>query len=268
VISNMIRAVCLVSFFALGCETAAPPSQKPTEELVREWLPLAFVVLGALWAYYEFRFKQRSLRATLAVSSGLEIVARSENHVLLRATVRVVNRTSVTVHVPALWYNVRARKLRARQLDDAEYAAAAAQLTRLEQRVARFSNASTGMVVASQVILGDEDGGFYNPTEETLNESLFYVPEDEFDYLEMKVCFYMLRSRRDLERVSFYAKEDGSLARRIWLKPGWKFGGHSTEFDPTNPKHKAWRRSAGASQGWVIATLAIGAGSEQTPTPA
>ena len=100
---------------------------------------------------------------------------------------------------------------------------------------------------------------FYEPSDTTTNEVLFYVPVDLYDFIELKVEVNLTKSIDALAPTEWGAYTDGSLIPVLRFKqPGYENNPSLVErFDWNNPEHRDWEIKNGASYNWSVTKLPI-----------
>jgi hypothetical protein len=219
---------------------------------LREWTQFAILLFATGWGVYTFVYKETILPsrrpATLAVSTSLEEVGRTEKKALIRLRVHAVNRTDRKIYVPALWYTIQGYRL-TEQTGAADEFRAQIEYAPQAEIHGRYSTVADADVVAVGTIL-NRVTDYYEPTDETSNEVLFEVPLDRYHALRVHAQFFLTRQTDGLSLNGWQVSESGELNPQLMLT--------NRPYDPGfNAQHHAWALSSGAGFNWCSATLPL-----------
>lgn len=169
--------------------------------IFREWTQFAILLFATAWGVYTFVYKELILPsrrpATLAVSTSLEELGRTEDKVLIRLRVHAVNRTDRKVYVPALWYSVHGVRLAERSGEQEEYRAQIEYAPQAEIHASYSAVADADLVAVGTILNRVTD--YYETTNETTNGVLFEVPLDRrYDALQARAQFFLTRQTEGL----------------------------------------------------------------------
>ncbi|HYJ78711.1 MAG TPA: hypothetical protein VEW03_03840 [Longimicrobiaceae bacterium] len=226
-----------------------------------------FFGIATVFGFYTFWYKDvegpKHSPATLAITPVLEEMGRRGNDVLVRASFSVANESASRVYVPVFWYSVYGHCYTARDLPAGSFsrvteaafqpAAPGAPPATLS---ARFSAPSPGEVVASGR-LWNSTRVYFDPKAARRMEEMFLVPADQFDALQIRVDYFLVKDVEDLADPRWEVRGDGALHGQVWLRkdPSRADTASAERLDRT--RHAEWRKDHGAGWGWSHASLPL-----------
>jgi hypothetical protein len=234
--------------------------RKSVAQVFREWVQFLTVILVAILGAWQFYFKEVLIPsrrpAVLVIGATLDAIGRRGNMVLLRARIHLVNKSTNRVYLTNLWYTATGIRF---DLIDPLNGPEPLEVERDLDGDAWFSAFSTPPlreVVAAWKL--PPDTTWYDPTDETSNEQLFYVPANRYDAVQLQVDINVMRSIADLAPEKWTVNPDGSLFPQMFLKrPGWeKDPSLVEELDPVSKHHK-WAHANGAGHNSAYATVSL-----------
>ncbi len=236
----------------------ADEAQRDMGKVIREWGQFAIVLFATISAFYQFIYKERIVPSrrppVLTIQATLEAVGRKGPLVLVRARVRVANQSDVKVWVPALWYNIVAYRAGDETLSDSTFAPFVRQMIANKGEAAsRYSPPASMQVVAVWHL--STTYFWYQPKDESTNETLFYVPADRFDAVMMQAQMVMTKNGGAIDSLEFATQSSGEIEPKL-LVPGSK-GGKTEALDDQNPRHRRWAEENGVAHNSTVATLSL-----------
>lgn len=226
-----------------------------------------FFGIATIFGFYTFWYKDvegpKQNPATLAITPVLEEMGRRGNDVLVRASFSVQNESASRVYVPLFWYSVYGHCYSARAASPAAFASAteAAFLKPAPDAPAatlsaRFSAPSPGAVVASGR-LWNSTRVYFDPKAARRMEEMFLVPADQFDALQIRVDYFLVKGVEDLADPRWRVLDGGALHGEIWLRKDPSRADTATAEKYDRTRHADWRKDHGAGWGWSHASLAL-----------
>lgn len=243
-------------------------------EWVQAILVGASTLIGAGTFWYTDIHRPAVSPATLTIAPSLETIGRQGNDLLVRASLKIDNRSHYRVYVPAFWYTVRGQCFHARALPADSYEAAVGAWN--EGGIhSRFNQEETGELLVVGRPSPRKDT-YFEPGSERRYEELFLVPRDRYAALRMQVNYMVAKDISEVDTTRWRmeknrdVREEVFIARRTMgfdsLKQGF---GRMTVSEPYNRLvHTSWRERAGAAWGWSHASLALSPASGGAEAPA
>jgi hypothetical protein len=232
-------------------------------EWVQAILVGASTLIGAGTFWYTDIHRPAVSPATLTIAPSLETIGRQGNDLLVRASLKIDNRSHYRVYVPAFWYTVRGQCFHPRALPADSYEAAVG--TWNEGGIhSRFNREETGELLVVGRPSPRKDT-YFEPGSERRYEELFLVPRERYAALRMQVNYMVAKDISEVDTTRWRmeknrdVREEVFIARRTMgfdsLKQGF---GRMTVSEPYNRLvHTSWRERAGAAWGWSHASLAL-----------
>lgn len=226
-----------------------------------------FFGIATVFGFYTFWYKDvegpKHSPATLAITPVLEELGRRGNDVLVRASFSVHNESASRVYVPLFWFSVYGHCYSARTIPGASFARttestflAAPPEGRAPTLSSRFSEPSHGEVVASGR-LWNTKSVYFDPKAERRMEELFLVPAAQFDALQIRVDYFLVKNVEDLADPRWRVLDGGALHGEIWLHKDPSRGDTATAERYDRTRHADWKKDHGAGWGWSHASLAL-----------
>lgn len=227
-------------------------SPKLTAENVREWLQFIVIVVAGLWGAYTFIYKEiiipAARPASLEVSGEMENIGQKDGNILVRVRIYVSNIREIKVYAPAIWFTVRGLDLEAVKPANESYGIM--QIDAYSIQRARYGKQEEIVLAAWRF---QDDGNWYQPGDETSNDYLFYVPEGQFEALQLKLEF-MVTKNIDLLANVRWQDTDGVFSPTLMIKDE---NGTDAPFNYENARHLAWSEKVGLSYNWFLTTLSL-----------
>jgi len=215
---------------------------------IRDWLQLAFIIFATLWGVYEFVLKD--IIRPAQKPTALELVAKLEwlgtksEHTFIRVNIEAKNPTDKRIYVPAYWFVVRGYKL-SHALPGSTPDKQTLYKPQYNEMINTYSAVSTTEIVAQKRIASEADT-WWEPQDITHDESIFSIPEHQFDYLELSVFYLHTKDNAELENPNWEVYEDGSW----WASFTFKESSGITD-------KVEWQRKTGSGYNWYITTLML-----------
>ena len=235
-------------------------SKKSAAQAIREWVQFLTIIFVAGFGVYQFVQKEILIPsrrpAVLIMDATLDPIGRRGNLVLLRARIHFVNKSTNRVYVSNLWYT--ATGVRFEVIDPPNRPEPPEVEKNLDGDAwfNAFSKEALREVVA--VWKFPSDSMWFDATDETTEEQVFYVPASRYDAVQLKVQAYITRNIEDLAPGKWTVQEDGSFFPLLFLKkPGWeKDPSLVEEFDDAGP-HKKWADDNNVGEKTAYATVSL-----------
>lgn len=227
-----------------------PPKMTSTD--VREWLQILIIIAAGIWGAYTFIYKEiivpSRLPASLDVTSEMDALGQKDGFVLVRVRVHIQNTKDIKVYSPALWFTVYG--LNFDGMNTPAENNGTMQITPLSVERSKYSS-KTEMVVAAWRLENWEV--WYQPGDETFNEHLFYIPENRYQAIQLKLEYMVIKNIDQISTVS-WADQAGIFTPTLMLK-----GADNTDvpFASNNPDQALWVEDAGLSYNWYTTTLSL-----------
>jgi hypothetical protein len=240
---------------------------KPTPEKVREWVQFALLlfasVWGTWWGYHTFVYKEiivpSKRPAALAISGSLEEVGRKGDMVLVRARIHVVNNRDIRIYAPALWLTLKGLQMRAKAASVQGLPPRAENRGLPPEKFATYSEDKAQFIARWRL---PDWQTWYEPSDQTTNEELFFVPLNLYEAIQLRVEVYVTKSIDAVASVEWRVATDGSFVPTLMLKVKGRGSDNnqtlSEQFEPVkNRQHKEWEVNNGVGQNWSVTTLSL-----------
>jgi hypothetical protein len=232
-------------------------------EWVQALLIGASTLIGAGTFWYTDIHQPAVSPATLTLTPSLETIGRRGNELLVRATLRVENRSSYRVYTPALWYTVRGQCFQPVSLPADSFEAAVSAWSEGGVR-SRFNRESPGELLVVGRPSPRKDS-YFDPSSERRYEELFLVPRGQFAALRMEVHYMVAKDVSEIATTRWKMEKNHEVHEEVYLRRrgvgydsvAGQFGPLSTTVPYNRRLHSAWRERAGAAWGWSHASLSL-----------
>lgn len=230
-----------------------------------EWLQAILLGVGTVFAAGTFWYKDvhepAVSPATLTITPQLEAIGRRGDELLVRASLRVENRSAYRVYVPAFWYTVRGFCYRPRTISPDSYEASLAAWHEGGVQ-SRFNEAPHGdLLVAGRP--SPRKDSYYDPGSERRYEELFLVPAEGYGALRMEVQYMLAKDVAEIDTTR-WTVANHEAREQVFIHTGRVAAPSAANaFAPPGAEpydrklHRAWRERAGAAWGWSHASLSL-----------
>lgn len=230
-----------------------------------EWLQAILLGVGTMFAAGTFWYKDVHAPAvspaTLTIEPSMETIGRRGNSLLVRASLRIENRSDYRVYVPAFWYTVRGYCYQPRAMSRDSYETELAAWREGGVHSRYNAPARGDLLVAGRP--SPRKDSYYDPGSERRYEELFLVPAEGYGALRMEVQYMVAKDVSEIDTTRWSVA--GHAAReQVFIRTG-RAGPPSAAnaFAPAGAEpydrveHRAWRERAGAAWGWSHASLSL-----------
>jgi hypothetical protein len=199
--------------------------------------------------------------ATLTISPTLEAIGRRGDELLVRAALKVQNRSAFRVYVPAFWYTVRGFCYHPRALSPDSYEVALSRWSEGGMQ-SRFNDPTHGELLVAGRPSPRKDT-YFDPGSDRQYEELFLVPASHYGALRMEVHYMVAKDITGVDSthwrvVDHEVGEQVFIATRGAPIPGAAFIGARGGSEPySKRKFPEWSERAGAAWGWSHASLSL-----------
>lgn len=183
------------------------------------------ILFAGFWGVYTFIYKDIIVPArrppAVTLTAKIEELNRADGMILVRAQLVVANRGDAKVWVPTLWWNVygvsygREDRTASRFTTDVR-----PLLQRGDQSVSRFSNVRLVEIVAAGRVPNHEY--WFQPNDEAIQEQLFFVPESQFDAVQVYFEANIFKSIDEFAPPRWELREDGLMPTLLLKQSGWE----------------------------------------------
>jgi hypothetical protein len=232
-------------------------------EWVQALLIGASTLIGAGTFWYTDIHQPAVSPATLTMTPALEMIGRRGDELLVRASLKIENRSNYRVYAPALWYTVRGYCFRPRT-QPADSFEAAVSAWREGALQSRFNTGDTGdLLVVGRPSPRKES--YYDPASDRRYEELFLVPRNLYAALRMEVHYMVAKDISEIDTTRWKMEKNHDVHEEIYLSRralGYdsvarQFGTRMMSEPYRGRVHTAWRERAGAAWGWSHASLSL-----------
>jgi len=229
-------------------ETGEVKNNNARSKNIRDWLQLAFIMFATLWGAYEFVLKDIIRPAqkptSLEVVAKLDWLDHKSEQTFVRVNIEAKNPTDKRIYVPAYWFVVRGFKLM-HGLPGGVPDTRTLYNQQTNELVTTYSQVQYTEILARKRIAFEADT-WWEPEDITHDESIFSIPENQFDYLELSVFYLHTKDNSELENPDWEIYDDGSW----WAF--FKFKDNSGITDEAE-----WQRETGSGYNWYVTTLML-----------
>jgi hypothetical protein len=216
-------------------------------------------VAGATTFWYTDIHRPAITPATLTMTPALETIGRRGKSLLVRASLKIENRSNYRVYVPAFWYSVHGYCYRPRAMTTDSFAAAVR-----DRPQSRYNEDPSGdLVVTTRPSPSKES--FFDPGSERRYEELFLVPADQYSALRMQVRYMVAKDIDEIAEIRWTRGTNGEPGDSVFLKRRYAPRTGEGHFRSTarqvelydGVRHQDWTDRARAGWGWSHATLSL-----------
>jgi hypothetical protein len=231
--------------------------------LKADWVQAILLGVGTIAGAATFWYKDihvpRNTPATLTITPTLEAIGRQGDQLLVRATLKIENRSDYRVYVPAFWYSVYGECHRPRAISPDSFATVLRDWKEVGVH-SRFNDpAAADLLVEGRP--SPRMDTYYDPGSERRLEELFLVPDGPYSAVRMKVSYMVAKDTAGIDTTEWKRGKNGEYADSVYLarrRHPWLPWSRATRRELYNRRaHVDWIRSARA--GWVSshATLSL-----------
>jgi hypothetical protein len=231
--------------------------------LKAEWVQAILLGVGTMAGAATFWYRDihvpRTTPATLTITPTLETIGRQGDRLLVRATLKVENRSSYRVYVPAFWYSVYGECHQPRTISPDSFARVL-RGWKAGGVHSRFNDPATGDLLAEGRPSPRKDT-YYDSGSERRLEELFLVPDGQYSAVRMKVSYMVAKDIEEVDTTAWKMGANGEFADSVYLARRthpWLPWSRATRRELYDRRtHVDWIRRARA--GWVSshATLSL-----------
>lgn len=216
----------------------------------RQWAQVISIAFASFFGIYTFWYTEvigpSRLPAALSVTPRLEQIGTMGDTAIVRASVQIENESQANVHVPAMWYTVRGLRLVPQDTLKPYVRRSPRGQPELH---ALYSRQEAPTVVASGRFI-DHPEMWFQPGGHSQLEEIFLVPARDFDVVQLKVDYALLRSNEGLHEVGW--------VERPHTVPTFTVQGPGKRLERLQgERYERWKAAHGAAFNWTSTSLSL-----------
>ncbi|HKP76519.1 MAG TPA: hypothetical protein VJT67_13405, partial [Longimicrobiaceae bacterium] len=186
-----------------------------------EWVQAILLGMGTLIGagtfWYTDIHEPAVSPATLTISPTLEAIGRRGDELLVRASLRVENRSSFRVYVPAFWYTVRGFCYQPRALSPDSYELAVSRWSSGGVQ-SRFNGPTQGELLVAGRPSPRKDT-YFDPASDRRYEELFLVPASRYSALKLEVAYMVAKDITGVDSTH-WRMVDHQVGEQVFITTG------------------------------------------------